>query len=210
MKNNKQLKELFDTFSKDFKELLNEDEQPTLEKGRWYYCKSSTGSKGCLFIFERQVGSKVYYSFFIDLNKNQTMAYDYFDNHNMANSIRPATNSEIIEMAKNYLENTLGFTKGCKFKSAASGDEFEYDGIYADIYGLIWSNSDGCLFSTSDGKWATLIKDEPLLWLDGSEIEIVNEYAYIEKHYFIDSQIEILLPAHPIFQKILDRMNQTN
>jgi len=202
MKNNKQLKELFDTFSKDFKELLNEDEQPTLEKGMWYKqlegkAKVYTTSELDENNWYKCCGFNIYGKWF---SRGQTQLEDEV----------LMTNSEIIEMAKNYLENTLGFTKGCKFKSAATGMDFNYKSInISDEGGIYTGEVGGYLFNPETGKWATLIKDEPLLWLDGSEIEIVNEYAYIEKHYFIDSQIEILLPAHPIFQKILDRMNKT-
>ena len=201
MKNNKQLKELFDTFSKDFKELLNEDEQPTLEKGRWYKqlegkAKVYTTSELDENNWYKCCGFNIYGKWF---SRGQTQLEDEV----------LMTNSEIIEMAKNYLENTLGFTKGCKFKSAATGMDFNYKSInISDEGGIYTGEVGGYLFNPETGKWATLIKDEPLLWLDGSEIRLEGEECvWINNVWFNKEEIQAL-SAHPIFQKILDRMGK--
>jgi len=198
MKNKKQLKELFDTFSKDFKELLNEEEQPTLEEGRWYKLNHDERIK---IIFNQMGGFN--YGFNSSGGEGDIMV-------STENGWTQMTDQEVIDMAKNYLEGTLGFTEGCKFKCAICC-EYEYSGelnVDKDGYIKLTDNS-GFLFDAAHTKWATLIKEEPLLWLDGSEIVFECECVWINKVWFNKEEIQAL-SAHPIFQKILDRMNKTN
>jgi len=177
---------------------LNSIGEPNFEVGKWYKCDVAK---------PKDVGFKGTSSDFI-LNKNGlgVCEKDTMLNYNLW---KPATESEVCQAFKNHLEAN-GWTKGCKFKSAATGkSEYTYSGNI-EFYAIhLYDKNNGCIFDVNTLTLAELVKEEKIMVGENIVEFRENRMILLNDSYFTDNNIKTLLPANPeLFGKILKRMEE--
>jgi hypothetical protein len=175
------------------KELNNQGEA---KEGEWWWLIDSNSEYSALRLWGKGFGwtfSGKFSDCFIEIVR-------------FGQTVRKATDEEVCQAFKKHLEAN-GWTKGCKFKSAVTSNEYIYDGkIYLDTNQMPVSNF-GTILGSVTLNLAELVKDEKIMVGEHLVEFRENRMILVNDSFFTDHNIKTLLPANPdLFGKILKRM----
>jgi hypothetical protein len=208
MKNN--IKELKAELLKVFSKFEENDQEP--KESEWYFKKNKYTPFKWIFLVDysddKIITSKC--SFIIN-DIDNTNKFELGYTLSTEGNERKATDSEVIEAFTNYYRSQ-GFVSGkTKLKNAFDGREFTYNEplTFGKHYvNCIYpSSTDGILFDHDTLTIATKIEDEKIM-VDGKEVKFYEHCCLINERYFSRYDIQALITLNPIFQKILDKINE--
>ena len=205
MKN--EIKELKAELLKVFSKFEENEQEP--KEGEWWWLNDNNNDyllliKGFVIGSQHKLTGANYSGKMYFYKNKLTAAEGYF-----TKLARKATDSEVIEAFTNYFRSQ-GFVSGkTKFKSAYSGVVKEYnEPLFIHVDGSIMTSQNYTLFDMPTITLATKIEEEKIM-VDGKEVKILDKRTFkIGDYYFSKDAALELRTLNPIFQKILDKINE--
>ena len=196
MKN--EIKELKAELLKVFSKFEENECEPKFEVGKWY----KLYELDLLVLITEVSGITVRYIGFITPKRFEK---NWF--HIDYNGIL-ATEQEVLTAFTNYFRSQGWVSGKTKFKSARHGNKYIYNEPLILLNGSIGSNPLGCLFDSDTLTLATKVEEEKIM-VDGKEVKILDKRTFkIGDYYFSKDAALELRTLNPIFQKILDKLNE--